>query len=91
MQTKLLTALLASQSLIANAVAKHGDDCDLECLSYCAYYYPSNSCVESCMCPQYALQGVYADETLRMHQLAKQATSALNANEDESEDHQVNE
>lgn len=91
MQTKLLTALLASQSLVANAVVRHGEDCDLECLSYCAYYYPSNSCVEKCMCPQYALQGIYADETLRMNQLAKQATSVLNGADEEQLEEQVNE
>ena len=28
--------------------------CNLECLGYCTYYYPSDSCVDTCQCSNLA-------------------------------------
>ena len=75
MQSRLLKqTLLLSNSCYLLVSAIH---CNYECLSYCAYYYPTEACVDSCMCPEYAVIGMYAEETRRMHALAMQADEAL--------------
>lgn len=59
-------AALCSALLTAPAL---GCKCDQSCLSYCAYYFPSDACVEKCQCPEYAAKQKY-----HIEMMAKQLT-----------------
>ena len=76
---KRAIAFLSSISiLVATSEATAASICDQKCLSYCAYYYPSESCVEKCQCPEYAKkQNYYPEKISRM--MAEQYTATVPA------------
>ena len=39
--------------------------CNMECLSYCAYYYNSDSCILKCDCPEFASQSSQQQDLLK--------------------------
>ena len=53
---KALSVAVFATAAISTLSASAQQSCDKQCVSYCAYYYPSDTCVRSCRCPEFAKQ-----------------------------------
>ena len=71
---KRMIAALCSFAILAASVT--ASKCDQSCLSYCAYYYPSESCIEKCECPEYAAKQKYHTSMRMTEQVLKANSTA---------------